>query len=64
MGEVMHECRLHHRWVHLNRAYLCLDCDAVLVDPHGCPACGSRALMPLQSLVDRTGWRAPDKGSV
>lgn len=35
----------------MERAYLCLDCEAVGNSAMGCPACASRALLSLAAIL-------------
>ena len=39
----------------LSVAYLCQDCQSVGNDAHRCPACASKALLPLARVVNREG---------
>ncbi len=39
--------------IRLQRAMLCLECEALFdIGPAHCPACGDAAMIPLQSLLE------------
>lgn len=45
----------------LEGAYLCLDCDSVTDSPVTCPSCGSNAMHPLASFINRPGHTCIDQ---
>ena len=45
--------RMKSTIVPLNHAVLCLDCNSISDANHECPACSSRALMNLSTVLDR-----------
>jgi hypothetical protein len=45
--------RIKSTMIPLNHAVLCLDCNSVSDAIRECPACSSRALMNLSTVLDR-----------
>ena len=42
-----------HAMIPMNLAVLCLDCNSISDGNRECPACSSRALMNLSTVLDR-----------
>jgi hypothetical protein len=57
MGEVEHEIKmtsiLKKPQIPLEQAFLCLDCSCISDGSRECPACSSRALLNLSSVLNR-----------
>ena len=43
------------RHIRLERALLCLNCEAIFQDGTTCPACGSAQLFPVARAMNRGG---------
>jgi hypothetical protein len=40
-----------HPVINLRQAYLCVDCEGISDDPHGCVRCGCSSVIPLARLL-------------
>lgn len=48
------KAHLKHATIPMNLAVLCLDCNSISDANRECPACSSRALMNLSTVLDRS----------
>ena len=47
------KAQFEHAMIPMNLAVLCLDCNSISDGNRECPACSSRALMNLSTVLDR-----------
>ena len=53
LAQVDEEQRRRH--IRLERALLCVECEALFEDGTTCPACGSAQLFPVARAINRSG---------
>ena len=59
------KAQMKHATIPMNLAVLCLDCNSISDANQECPACSSRALMNLSTVLDRpTQIKSPRKLAV
>jgi hypothetical protein len=53
IGEVEREIKMKKPQIPLEQAFLCLDCSCISDGSRECPACSSRALLNLSTVLNR-----------